>query len=69
MDSNLAFLRKQINNYTIDKDHIIRHMKETTDREEKERLSEILDEVCNNLDNYQALFNMYFKREDLKVAS
>ena len=69
MDSNLAFLRKQINNYEIDKDHIIRHMKETTDREEKERLSEILDEVCNNLDNYQALFNMYFKRDCLRRAS
>jgi hypothetical protein len=40
MDSNLAFLRKQINNYEIDKDHIIRHMKETTDREEKQRLGD-----------------------------
>lgn len=69
MDSNLAFLRKQINNYEIDKDHIIRHMKETTDREEKERLGVVLDEVCNNLDNYQKLFNMYFKRDCLRRAS
>ena len=69
MDSNLAFLRKQINNYEIDKDHIIRHMRETSDRDEKRRLSDVLDEVCNNLDNYQALYNMYFKREDLRQAS
>ena len=69
MDSNLAFLRKQINNYEIDKDHIIRHMKETADREEKQRLGDILDQVCVNLDNYHAIYNMYFKREDIKQAS
>lgn len=69
MDSNLAFLRKQINNYEIDKDHIIRHMKETADREEKQRLGDILDDVCNTIDNYQAIYNMYFKREDMKIAS
>ena len=69
MDSNLAFLRNKINSYENDKQHIIRHMRETPDRDEKQRLSEILDEVCNNLDNYNALFNMYFKREELKQAS
>lgn len=62
MDSNYAFLTKKINSYENDKVHIIRHMKETADREEKQRLSVVLDEVCNELDNYNSLFNMYFKR-------
>lgn len=69
MDSNLAFLRKQIMHYQIDRDHIIRHMKETEDREEKNRLGKVLDEVCVNLDNYEAIYNMYFKREDLRQVS
>lgn len=69
MDSNLTFLRKQISSYENDKLHIIRHMKETSDRDEKQRLGEILDEVCNNIDNYQSIFNMYFKREELREAS
>lgn len=62
MDSNLKFLQNKITSYQEDKQHIINHMKETTDREEKQRLSEILDEVCDNLDNYEKLFNMYFRK-------
>ena len=69
MDSNLTFLRKQMNNYKIDIDHIIRHMKEIDDKEEKQRLSVVLDGLCNNLDNYEAMYNMYFKCEGMKQAS
>lgn len=62
MDTNLTFLRNKIHSYEIDKEHIIRHMKECEDRSEKERLGEVLDDICNNLDNYQALFDMYYRR-------
>ena len=62
MDSNLKFLQNKITSYQEDKQHIINHIKETADREEKQRLSEILDEVCDNLDNYEKLFNMYFRK-------
>ena len=62
MDSNLKFLQNKITSYQEDKQQIINHIEETTDREEKQRLSEILDEVCDNLDNYEKLFNMYFRK-------
>ena len=62
MDSNLKFLQNKIESYEQDKKHIIQHMKESIDKEEKQRLSEILDEVCDNLDNYTKLFNMYFRK-------
>lgn len=62
MDSNLKFLQNKISSYEEDKKHIINHIKQTADREEKQRLSEILDEVCNSLDNYQKLFDMYFRK-------
>ena len=62
MDSNLKFLQNKIESYEQDKKHIIQHIKETTDKEEKQRLSEILDEVCSSLDNYTKLFNMYFRK-------
>jgi hypothetical protein len=37
-------------------------MKECTDPKEKEKLGEVLDDVCGNLDNYEAIFNMYYRR-------
>jgi hypothetical protein len=62
MDSNLKFLQNKISSYESDKNHIIQAMKATTDREEKQKLNITLDAVCDELDNYTKLFNMYFRK-------
>lgn len=62
MDSNLKFLQNKISSYESDKNHIIQAMKNTIDRDEKQKLSGTLDAVCDELDNYQKLFNMYFRK-------
>jgi hypothetical protein len=62
MDSNLKFLQNKISSYESDKNHIIQAMKATTDKEEKQKLSGTLDAVCDELDNYTKLFNMYFRK-------
>ena len=62
MDSNLKFLQNKITSYESDKNHIIQAMKATTDKEEKQKLNITLDAVCDELDNYTKLFNMYFRQ-------
>jgi len=62
MDSNLKFLQNKISSYESDKNHIIQAMKATTDREEKQKLNSTLDAICDELDNYTKLFNMYFRK-------